>query len=440
MCKKETVLKKSILIIDDNIKLCKSLSRNFEQLGYGVIYKTNTSEALKEIREFKPDVILLDVALGDENGLDTLKGIKDLDRSLPVIMITGYGSIEIAVEAIKLGAFDFIQKPLEFTKLSVIVENAQKMGSLDRQNSLLKTKIKHLSPKIVSNNTRMMEILKDAKKLAATKLPILIQGESGTGKEGLSEYIHNNSDRCGQNIIKINCSAFPENLLDNELFGHVKGAFTGALNNFKGVFEKADGGTLLLDEIGDMSLQTQAKILRTLQNSEIRPIGSESTKFIDVRFIASSNKDLKELIRKGQFREDLYYRLSSATFYLPPLSDRMDDIPLLVEHFLDGLDYTEQFLAILMASEWRGNIRELKNVVSYAAAINNSGTVDCKDLPPSFMGCNTLDKPVDIIRDSEKSLIITTLQKTNYNKKKTSELLNISRKTLYNKMERYGIS
>lgn len=448
MCKKVTVLKKTILIIDDNIKLCKSLCRNFEHIGFKVSFKSNSKESLIEIKINPPDVVLLDVALGDENGIELLKLIKGQDSHIPVIMITGFGTIEIAVEAIKLGAFDFIQKPLEFNKLLIIVENASKMRKLDIENINLKNKVKTLSPKIISENSIIKDLLLKAKKLANTDFPILIQGESGTGKEGLAEYIHNNSLRSGQNIIKINCSAFPENLLDNELFGHEKGAYTGAHSKFIGVFEKANGGTLLLDEIGDMSLQTQAKILRTLQNSEIRPIGSEKTTIIDVRFIASTNKDLKELIKKNQFREDLYYRLSTATLFMPPLRDRKDDIPLLVDHFLEllhndnlntSLTYTSDFLSALLSDGWRGNIRELKNIVNYAAAICTSSIIDIDDLPPSFIGKSDFTKSFNMIKDSEKNLIIKTLQKTGNNKKLTSELLKISRKTLYNKMDKYGI-
>lgn len=442
-------MKKSIIIIDDNLKLCKSLSRNFEHLGYSVGFMCNGVDAMIDIQREIPEVVLLDVALGDESGIDLLKKIKLFKPYIPVIMITGFGTIEIAVEAIKNGAFDFIQKPLEFNKLLIIIENAIKMKELNTENKNLKNKITALSSKIVTSNKQILEILQKAKKLAVTDFPILIQGESGTGKEGMAEYIHNNSTRNGRSLIKINCSAFPENLLDNELFGHEKGAYTGAYVRFKGVFEKADKGTLLLDEIGDMSLQTQAKILRTLQNGEIRPIGSENTIIIDVRFIASTNKDLKEMIRKNQFREDLYYRLSTATLSLPPLRDRKEDIPVLVNTFLvefnknratGVLEYGEGFIQTLMNNDWKGNIRELKNVVNYAAAICMSNKIGIEDLPPSFLSNPEVHDSFDLFRDSERSLIVKTLQKTRNNKKKTSELLKISRKTLYNKMEKYGIS
>ncbi|MBN2617747.1 MAG: sigma-54-dependent Fis family transcriptional regulator [Spirochaetales bacterium] len=442
-------MSKSILIIDDNVKLCKSLSRNFEHLGYSVFNKFCSNDAMEHIKRYVPEVVLLDVALGDESGIDLLNEIKLYNHFIPVIMITGYGTIEIAVKAIKLGAFDFIQKPLEFNKLLVIVENAIKMRSLNMENINFKNKISSLSRGIVSSNKKILEILKKANKLANTDLPVLIQGESGTGKEGLAEYIHNNSNRSSKDLVKINCSAFPENLLDNELFGHEKGAYTGAHTKFKGVFEKADGGTLLLDEIGDMSLQTQAKILRTLQNNEIRRIGSEENTIINVRFIASTNKDLKELIKQNLFREDLYYRLSTATLYLPPLSERIDDIPLLVEHFLEDInknrpsgnvECTEDFLKILIDHNWRGNIRELKNIVNYSAAICMGNKLGIEDLPPTFLGDPQVKVSYDLIKDNEKGLIIKTLQKTNNNKKATSEILKISRKTLYNKMEKYGIS
>lgn len=440
-------MKDSIFIIDDNEKLCLSLSRNFEQLGYLNQYKCSGLEALKELSLNDYDVILLDVSLGSESGVELLKRIKSIHADIPVIMITGYGTVESAVESLKNGAYDYIQKPLTFQKLLVIVENAIKLRQLNIENKNLKDKITDLAPKIITVNRKILEICKKAVKLAKTDLPILIQGESGTGKEGLAELIHFHSERNSGKFVKVNCSAFPENLLDNELFGHEKGAFTGAVSKFAGVFEQANGGTLLLDEIGDMSLATQAKILRTLQNNEIKRIGSEEVTFIDVRFIASTNKDLKSLISLGLFREDLYYRLSAATLYLIPLRERIDDIPLLVDYFVKNINndseecttIDNQFINRLIEHDWPGNIRELKNIVRYSAALCSDKVITKEDLPPSFYGGAIYQEFADPIKDNERTLIIKTLQKTNNNKKKTAEVLKISRKTLYNKIDKYGI-
>lgn len=440
-----------VLVVDDNQKLCKGLSRNFQQLGYEALYALNSKDALEIVQEHEVHIVLQDVSLGEEDGLDVLAEIKNLKPSLPVIMITGFGTILTAVHSIKAGAYDYIQKPLEFNKLLVIVENALKMQQLNQENEGLRNKIFQLTPKIVTQNQEMIGICNKAERLASTDFPILIQGESGTGKEGMAEFIHNHSPRYSREIVRINCAAFPENLLDNELFGHEKGAYTGADQQFKGVFEKAQGTTLLLDEVGDMSLSTQAKILRALQNNEIRRIGGESSISIDVRFIASTNKNLEQMIEKKLFREDLYYRLSTATIWLPPLRDRKDDIPLLVESFLENFSggkdtqitrYTPEFMDRLMSYNWPGNIRELKNSINYASAISLKDYIDVGDLPPMFSDEEEFREelnPVNELRQNEKILILKTLQKTNFNKKRAAEILHISRNTLYNKLERYGI-
>lgn len=440
-------MNKSILIIDDNEKLCRSLCMNFTQLGFKAVYQCNGTMALQSLASDTPDIALLDVALGEEDGLAILKEIKMQNATLPVIMITGFGTIKTAVDAIKAGAFDYVQKPLEFNKLLIIVENAIKKCNQAQKSHDTGNTIFRMTQNIVTANAQMIEICNKTERLANTMFPLLIQGESGTGKEGMAEFIHSRSARSDMKLLKINCAAFSENLLDNELFGHEKGAYTGAHSQFQGVFEKADGGTLLLDEIGDMSLATQAKILRALQNHEIRRIGSSQTYKVDVRFIASTNKDLKELIRQDLFREDLYYRLSTATIHLPPLKERKDDIPLLVTTFLKEFNEdaggrtmttSTDFMDKIMDYDWPGNIRELKNTINYAAAICTRDTITAEELPPLF---HCLDTPTGhrALKTNERKLIEATLQQTNYNKKKTAELLQISRKTLYNKLERYGL-
>ena len=438
---------KKILIIDDNIKLCKSLIQNFEQLGFHSVYATNSHEAILKINNHNFSAILLDVVLGDENGMTVLKMINQLTKT-PVIMITGYGTIEDAVKSIKCGAYDYIQKPLDFDRLLKIVENAVKTSQLMEENILLKKQINELNPKMITNNISMLELMEKAQKVAVTNIPILICGENGTGKELFVFYIHKYTTKSTQKMLKINCAALPENLLDNELFGHEKGAYTGADSLFIGVFEKADKGILLLDEIGDMSLHTQAKILRTLQNKEIKRIGSEKIIKIDLKFIASTNKDLEKLIREKKFRQDLFYRLNAATFHIPPLRDRKDDIPLLADYFLQefsknnaksisGID--DPVMEFFFQYNWPGNIRELKNTLNYTAAICSGQTICMDDLPSSYLDKSYMENENNIMSITEKNLIIKILQKTNYNKKKAAEILNISRKTLYNKIEKYGI-
>jgi DNA-binding NtrC family response regulator len=364
-------------------------------------------------------------------------------------MITGYGSIDTAVQSIKLGAFDYVTKPLDFDKLVKIVENAVKVSNLIEENDRLKDRLIELSPQVISQSKAMLELCEKAEKLAMTDLSILITGENGTGKEIIADFIHANSTKNSRKMLKINCAAFPESLLDNELFGHEKGAYTGADETFKGVFERADQSSLFLDEIGDMPLTIQAKILRTLQNHEIRRIGGSRTITVDVRFIAATNRDLQKLIRENTFRKDLYYRLNTAKLYLPPLRERKEDIPLLIEHFLSEYgtvntkttkQFSDRVFDTFLEYDWPGNVRELKNTVNYAAAISSKDYIDIDDLPSDFLDVPQYSASRNIMQEVEKNLIIKMLQKANYNKKKTAELLNMSRNTLYSKLEKYGIS
>ena len=439
----------SILIVDDNLKLCKSLAQNFDQLGYTSHCASNSDSALNILAKHHIGAVLLDMVLGDEDGTEVLQKLLKRKADLPVIMITGYGSIETAVKSVKIGAYDYVQKPLDFNKLLNIIENAMQLSDLKEENQQLKDRIVELSGKIVTRNESMLELCKQAKRLAATDIPILILGENGTGKELLANYIHINSSRNSSKMSSINCAAFPESLLDNELFGHEKGAYTGADSSFVGIFEKANRSTLHLDEIGDMSIATQAKILRTLQDNEIRRIGGNKNIKINVRFIASTNKNLKELIETGLFREDLFYRINAATLVIPPLRDRMDDIPLLVQHMLSSTSkqntniakrVSEQVLSRFMHYDWPGNVRELKNTINFSATMATGEVIQLKDMPSAFMGSKEQVSSKGSFEETEKALIIKALQQSNNNKKMAAKQLKISRKTLYNKMNKYGIS
>ncbi len=325
--------------------------------------------------------------LGEESGIDVLTRLLAVDKNVPIVMITAYASVESAVQSLKLGAFDYVKKPLDFDELLKTVRKACEFSRLREENTRLKSRLKELSATIVTNDRQVEALIRKVEKLADTDLPVLICGESGTGKEVLADYIHATSARSAAPMVKINCVAFPETLLDNELFGHERGAYTGADSMFKGLFEKADGSTLFLDEIGDMPLSIQAKILRTLQDKEIRRLGGNQTIRVDVRFIAATNKDVAELIGKGQFREDLYYRLNAAVLSLPPLRERREDVPLLVEHFLAaGKAVSPDVMERFLRYDWPGNVRELKNVVTYAAAMCSGSMIEAEDLPGPLPG------------------------------------------------------
>ena len=442
-------MSKRILIVDDQIKVYKSLARNFKHLGYQTVHAQNREEAFHIASHELVHAVLLDIMLGKANGLDILQELLELNPNLPVIMITGHASIDTAVRSIKIGAFDYVTKPLDFDKLITLIENALKMSNLAEENLHLKNRLLDFAPQIVTQSELMLSLCQKAKKLAATDLPVLIMGENGTGKEVIADLIHMASPRSARRMLKINCAAFPETLLDNELFGHEKGSYTGADAAFRGVFERADQSSLFLDEIGDMPLTIQAKILRTLQNHEIRRIGGDRTITINVRFIAATNKNLHELIEQGLFRRDLFYRLNTAILELLPLRKRKEDIPLLAEFFLSkyarsnampekriGNDVIERFLDY----DWPGNVRELKNTINYAAALSSHDIIHLEDLPPSLSSTGGQEISENIREDLEKNLILKMLQKANYNKKKAAKLLNISRTTLYAKLQKYGIS
>jgi two-component system response regulator AtoC len=442
-------MKGNILIIDDQTNLYKSLARNFKYLGYQTIHAKTRTEALDLFAKQPVDVVLLDIMLGQENGIELLKELLAFQKDTPVIMITGYGSIDTAVQSMKLGAFDYVTKPVDFDKLAKIVENAVKVSNLSEENRALKDRLLDLSPRITTHNHKMLALCQKAQKLAATNLPILITGEDGTGKEIIADFIHLHSPRKACKILKINCAAFPETLLDNELFGHEKGAYTGADSTFQGIFERAQGGSLFLDEIGDMPLTIQAKILRTLQNHEIRRLGGGQSITVDVRFIAATNKNLEELMAAKAFRKDLFYRLNTAMLHAPPLRERKDDIPLLVTDFLSEYasanatmvkTVSPRVMNLLLDYHWPGNIRELKNTVNYAAALSSQTVIDLDDLPPTFTVTDQPAASENIRAEVEKTLILKMLQQANYNKKKAAELLNMSRNTLYHKLEKYGIA
>jgi DNA-binding NtrC family response regulator len=432
----------SVLIVDDHLPLCDSLRESLSMRNFRVSVAHNSSGALQALREEKRDVVLLDVRLGDEDGVFLLPRILELDPSLPVILITGYGTVETAVQAIKLGAFDYLQKPIRIEKLLKTMENALRVSRQEQESRLFCS----AETAMISKSPMMRDMLSRTRKLAATTMPVLICGESGTGKELLAELIHAASPRAEKPLQRVNCAVFTESLLESELFGHERGAFTGAVERFPGVFERSDGGTLFLDEIGDMGLSSQAKILRVLQNQEIRRVGGKETFKVDVRFIAATNKDLETLTAEGKFRSDLLYRLNAAILHLPPLRERQGDIIPLAKRFT--ADYAKengcprQVLSAAAAGalqnyNWPGNIRELKGAVYYACAVSEDKAIQVSDLPRLVTRRRGGD--ANPLETAEMACIIRTLEEEGNNKVRTAERLSMSRSTLYKKMKQYGI-
>lgn len=429
----------SILIVDDNLKLGEILSRNFVQAGFRARAATDGEGALRAVEAGAADVVLLDLRLGNEDGIEVLRRIRAANAKLPVLLVTAYGSIESAVEAVRMGAFDYVQKPVPFPRLLQLVENAlAKSAAAEGPRGAFP---------FISRNPAFLSVVAMLERLSATDFPILLIGESGTGKELFADYVHGRSPRAPRELQKVNCAGLPPSLLDNELFGHDKGAYTGADAAFPGIFERADKSTLFLDEIGDMPPEIQAKILRTLQNQEIRRLGGKRDIRIDVRFIAATNKDVPAMVAAGTFREDLYYRLNTAVFTIPPLRERPEDIPALAEHFLAGLrgtgtvarGFSAGALEAMAAYRWPGNVRELKNAVSYAATLAAGELVLPADLPAPVLRPGAVPGPAGGLPE-EKARILEALRAAGGNKKAAADALRISRRTLYNKLEKHGIA
>jgi DNA-binding NtrC family response regulator len=438
--------RKSLLIVDDQKNLCKSLICNFNRYDYSCCYALDRTTALQLFTSQDPGAVILDVRLGEESGLQILRQFQALDPTIPVIMLTGYATIGDAVESVKNGAKDYLQKPANFNQLLALVERviAESPPRQEPQDPGALV----FPEKMYTRDPRTLEVYARAHRLADSSLSVLIFGESGTGKELLAEFIHSASPRSAGPLVKVNCASFPDSLLDNELFGHDRGSFTGADVTYQGVFEQSQGGTLFLDEVSDMTLATQAKILRALQNQEIRRIGGRSPIRLDVRFVGATNRDIGSLVASGAFRQDLFYRLNAALLEIPPLRERIEDIPGLSDHFLKefakGNESQKKTLSdpvrdLLMNYDWPGNIRELRNTIHYASTIAVAPVVQAKDLPPSLL-CRMSEPDRGAVPFvTEKDRIIEMLKRTSFNKSKAAELLNISRKTLYNKIDKYGL-
>ena len=430
----------TILVVDDNHKLCETLSDSLEARDYKVFTAVNLRQAKETVLKIDINVVLLDLRLGEQNGMDFLAFITVEKPLIPVIIITAYGTIEIAIEAIKNGAFDLIQKPIKIDQLIPTIDRAIQKIRFEHDVTALPD-----NTKLITEDIKLIEVLKKIETISASDLPVLLCGETGTGKDLIAEYIHEKSRCSDREMVKLNCASLSDSLLENELFGHEKGAYTGAGASYRGVFEQADNSSLFLDEIGDMPINIQAKILRAIQNNEIRRLGGYGAVKVSVRFIGATNSNLEKLVNENRFREDLFYRLNAGLFYIPPLRERVGDINLLAAHFVQKFNETnnteirisEEVTATLADYKWPGNIRELKNVISFACTITKDSIISLQDLPPYFT--KRVNSGGTILENNEKQVIETALKKYSYNKHKTAQALGISRTTLYSKMEKYGI-
>ncbi|MCK4390167.1 MAG: sigma-54-dependent Fis family transcriptional regulator [Desulfobacterales bacterium] len=446
----------TILAVDDEVTILQSLSGILSDEGFVVLTASNGYEALKIIEEESPDLVLLDIWMPGIDGIETLQEIKRTNPFLQVVIISGHGTIETAVKATKLGAYDFIEKPLSIEKVVVTINNALNFRQLEEENRFLRKKTleKH---SITGNSPPIQAVKKQIAVAAPTRAWILITGENGTGKELVARTIHQMSHRADKPLIDVNCAAIPDQLIESELFGHEKGAFTDATSRKRGKFEVANGGTIFLDEIGDMSLKTQAKILRLLQEQKFERLGGTRTLTVDVRVIAASNKDLEREIEKGTFREDLYYRLNVIPIEVPPLRNRTEDIPLLIETFLkesaaDGhcglKTITPQAIEHLKVYRWPGNVRELKNLVERLAIMTESKVIDEDDIPSSYKGKDAMPADVGIFdvdflkeakKQFEKTYILRKLSENENNISQTADAIGIERSHLHKKIKFLGI-
>jgi DNA-binding NtrC family response regulator len=442
----------SILVVDDEPHICESVARALTRSGYEVRTAANAFQALEELGNRSVDLVLCDIRMPEMDGMQLLSKIKESDPSIAVVMITGYGSIESAVSAIKAGADDYVTKPFRSHELRAAVAKILNRKRLAEENIFLKRElVKNQGSMIIGNSSAMRELLDEALTVAEQNVPVLLLGESGTGKELLARAIHEASPRKDRNLVAVNCPAFPDTLVESELFGHVRGAFTGAVGTRRGSFEMAHRGTLFLDEIGEMKLEVQAKLLRALEEGEIQRLGSETTIRVDVRLITASNKDLSEEIRQGTFREDLFYRISAVTLTLPPLRERPEDIEPLAQHFLNLFSQelkkniqkiSPKALHQLCSHHWPGNIRELRNAMERAVIFAPSGTaLRIAHLPGYLREENaslSVGPKVHSLKEMERIQIQRVLKLCHGNRARAAEILEISPVTLWRKLKDTG--
>jgi two-component system nitrogen regulation response regulator NtrX len=450
-------MKESVLVVDDEAGVRASLAGILGDEGYVVDAVDSGEKALAALESRRYDLVLLDVWLPGADGLEVLGRIRESDAELPVVVISGHGTIETAVRAVRLGAQDFVEKPLSLDKTLLAVRNALQRRRLEAEVRALKQQLDERYV-MVGESAALRRLRAEIAQAAPTNGRALIFGENGTGKELVARAIHARSLRAAGPFVEVNCAAIPEELIESELFGHVKGAFTGALAARKGKFELADGGTLFLDEVGDMSLKTQAKVLRALQEQRIEPVGGAGSVAVDVRVIAATNKNLDEEIRRGRFREDLYFRLNVIPFHVPPLRARREDVPLLARHFMEVLSaehgrrpraIAPEVLDALSRLPWPGNVRELRNIVERLVIMAPGDTIELRHLPASLLeGAGPLpaggeEAPAGTLAEAregfERAYILRRYHECGGNMSRTAESLGVERSNLYRKMKGYGL-
>jgi two-component system nitrogen regulation response regulator NtrX len=450
-----------ILIVDDEVSICQSLKAILTDEGYQVLIAGSGEEAVKIVEDEMPRLILLDIWLPGMDGLETLKAIKTAHPNILVIMMSGHGTIETAVKATKLGAFDFIEKPLSLEKVIILVSNALNVIRLEEENVLLKQKVSH-QYELTGQSQEINELKEMIGIVAPTNAWILIMGENGTGKELVARSLHHLSHRSHKPIVEVNCAAIPEELIESELFGHEKGAFTGATEKKRGKFDLAHEGTMFLDEVADMSLKAQAKILRILQEKKFERVGGNRLIDMDVRVLAATNKDLEKEMEAGRFRQDLYYRLHVIPLRVPTLRERNEDIKPLAERFL--LDFaikegqpkkliTDEAIALLMQHDWPGNVRELKNIIERLIILTPANEITAKDIPPLYArvdNSETLSLPPVVIAaadslkdarmDFERQFILKKLEENEGNISKTADAIGLERSNLHKKLKSFKVA
>lgn len=456
----------TVLVVDDDVSLRSSLSETLKQAGYIVEARTSAAEALHLLRTSKFDIVLCDLKLPDMDGLSFIPRCLEADPKSVVVLMTAFGSSDMAITAMRAGAYDYLSKPFSPDELILTLKKIEERERLLEENEALKSAVtqKYNFSNIIAESDVMKNIFETVKRLAAFNTTVLITGESGTGKELLAKAIHHNSPRRGRPFVAINCGAIPENLMESELFGHKKGAFTDATRDKKGLFEEATGGTIFLDEIGELPAHLQVKLLRALQEQQIRRVGDELTIDIDVRVVAATLRNLDDDVQTGRFREDLFYRLNVVSINIPPLRERREDIPVLIEHFLKkhnkrlGLSIksvTPEAMKAFMEHYWKGNVRELENCIERALVLTESETVDIDSLAEAVRGSpaekgenapilpNISDDNLSIkqhARSLEISLILKALKKTSGNRTRAAKVLEISHRALLYKLKEYGLT
>ena len=445
----------TILVVDDDPYIQQALEDRLVSLGYGVLVSADGKQALEMVERHRPQLILLDIEVPGMKGLDVLKEIRRRELDIPVIMITAYGSIDVAVQAMKEGAYDFIPKPFQSGHIGLVVQKAMERQRLRTEVDLLSEEVGRRYSLVAGNSSKMVEAIEAAKKAAASRSTVLLLGESGTGKELFARAIHNWSDRKNRPFVVINCVGLSKELLESDLFGHEKGAFTGAHQLKKGKMEIAHGGTVFLDEVGDVSPELQTKLLRFLQEREFERVGGTHAIRVDVRIIAATNRDLQTALKQGNFRADLYYRLNVVPIKLPPLRERKDDIPELARFFANrfaketkrsAVEVTDSVLSKLMAYDWPGNVRELANVVERAVVLGQSPTIQVDDLPIEILAVSGHGQNIQHLNYQQtidgyrREVIAQALQQSDGNRTAAAKLLGLERAYFQKLMKSFGIS